>query len=187
MPFNTGGQDKSLKTCIACAVLRAEAILKLECTCRVLRPGQYSQQQLNYLQKCNSDKLQGIAGPFGVLVKFQFNQQQRLEMVARGKPFRMNDFMSTFEEEFGQPTFVEQSIMVPGGTLCPVPLWSLSFPEELLQFARGQLQVPVLVHRHMPTHPARSFACTVEMMLCCKIRGLANSRCVLNLCLHAYV
>ena len=115
--------------------------LTTPCMCRALRPGQYSQQQLMYLQKCCSDELRGIAGPFGVRVLFQFNQQQRLEMVARGKPFRMNDFLSSFEEKFGQPNFVERSIMVPCGTLCPVPLHNLPFPKALLDFARGQLQV----------------------------------------------
>lgn len=158
-----------------CCLLKL--LLKLECTCRVLRPGQYSQQQLNYLQKCSSDKLQGIAGPFGVLVKFQFNQQQRLEMVARGKPFKMNDFMSTFEEKFGQPTFVEKSITVPRGALCPAHLWSLDFPEALLQFARGQLQVLVFANRHMSSHFAQMIACTAEMMLCCKIGRVVDSRC----------
>ena len=98
-----------------------------------------------YLEKCNSDKLRSIAGPFEVLVSFQFNKQQRFEMVARGKPFRMNDFMSSFEENFGQPSFVERIILVPCSTLCPVPLHNLPFPKALLEFAKGQLQVCFLI------------------------------------------
>ena len=85
--------------------------------------------------------LRGIAGPFGVFVQFEYIQQQQLEMVARGKPLNLNNFLSSFEENFGQPNFVEQSFMVPRGTLCPVPLWSLRFDMHLLEFAQGHLQV----------------------------------------------
>ena len=51
------------------------------------------------------------------------------------------DFLSSFEEKFGQPSFVERSILVPCNTLCPVPLHNLPFPKALLDFANGQLQV----------------------------------------------
>lgn len=62
-------------------------------------------------------------------------------MVARGKPFKLNDFLSSFEEQFEPPNFVERSITVPCQALCPLPLGSLHYPGPLLDFARGQLQV----------------------------------------------
>ncbi|KAL3130378.1 poly ADP-ribose polymerase [Trebouxia sp. C0009 RCD-2024] len=106
----------------------------------VLRPRQYSRQQLMYLVMYSSDKLRGIAEPFGVHIEFKSNQQQQLQMVARGKPFKMNDFLTSFDEQFEQPNFVERGIIVPCTTLCPIPFRSLHHPGALLAFAKGQLQ-----------------------------------------------
>lgn len=111
------------------------------CLCRELRPRQYTQQQLMYIERCCMNKLQSIAGPYGVRVVFRFNQQQRFEIIARGKPVRLNDILNSFEDKFGQPAIVERTVQMPCGTLCPVPLGTLPFPNHLLQFARGQLQV----------------------------------------------
>ena len=140
--------------------------------CRALRPGQYSRQQLMFLEKCNSEKLRSIAGPFRVKFEFWFNQQQQFEMVARGKPFRMNDFLNSFEEKFGQPSFVERSFIVPLSALCPVPLHNLPFPKALLDFAKGQLTVCFSL-------AAMSECVCVYLETCCRTMARRIAHCTL--------
>ena len=107
---------------------------------RVLQPGQYTAQQLLFLQCCRADALRDAAWPFGVRIHFQF-RQQTLEMVAKGKPVKMNDFLSAFEDKFAHPAFVQRTIPVSSSTVCPVPLGALHFPKELLEFVKSHLQV----------------------------------------------
>jgi len=109
--------------------------------CRVLQPGQYSPQQLLFLQRCRADALRDVAWPFGVCMHFQFNRQQTLEMVAKGKPVKMNGFLSAFEDKFDQPAFVQRTIPVSSSTVCPVPLGALHYPKDLLEFVKSHLQV----------------------------------------------
>ena len=116
-----------------------------------------------YLEK--SGKLKSIGEPFGVRIRLEFNQQQKLEMRAIGKPIKMNDFLSSFEDKLGQPVFVEQTVAIASSILCPVPLSNLPFPAPLLHFARDQLKVP------LPS------VLSVLSDMVCLLLTMINSRC----------
>ena len=94
-----------------------------------------------YLERCKNDALRSMAAPFGVTIQFRFTQYQNLQMVAKGKPVRMPDFLSIFEDSFGQPVILERTVEVACGTVSPVPLRQLVFPPTLLQFVATYLLV----------------------------------------------
>lgn len=94
-----------------------------------------------YLERCKRDALRSMAAPFGVTIQFKFTQQQSLQMVAKGKPVRMNDFCSSFEDSFGQPVIIERTVEVACSTVSPVHLKHVVFPPTLLHFVGTYLQV----------------------------------------------
>ena len=94
-----------------------------------------------YLERCKRDALRSMAAQFGVTIQIKFTQQQNLQMVAKGKPVRMNDFCSSFEDSFGQPVIVERTVEVACSNVSPVHLRYVVFPPTLLHFVTGYFQV----------------------------------------------
>lgn len=62
-------------------------------------------------------------------------------MIAKGKEVKMNDFLTNFEEKFGQPKFFQTDVPVYTSTISPCALLHVVFPQELLDFARARMQV----------------------------------------------
>ena len=53
----------------------------------------------------------------------------------------MNDFLSSFEDSFGQLDIVERQLQVPCSAVSPVPMRALIYPPQLLLFVENHLQV----------------------------------------------
>ena len=94
-----------------------------------------------FLQKCRTHQLQEVGAPHGVRIRFKFNLDQRLQMMAIGKPVNMNDFLSSFEDKLGHLDIEERTVQMRARSISPVVLGELPNPPQLLDFAKRTLQV----------------------------------------------
>ena len=133
-------------------------------------------QHLMFLQKCRAHQLHDSSAPHGVKIRFEFGQNQRLQMVATGKPVRMNDFLSKFEDSFGQPSIVDRAVPMRARSLSPMLLEALPDPPKLLGFAKQNLQVLSMLADVLPTHKHVWFV-KLEGLETCNLNSLScNAR-----------
>ena len=105
-----------------------------------------------FLQKCRAHQLHDSSAPYGIKIRFEFGQDQRLQMLATGKPMRMNDFLSKFEDSLGQPSIAERTVPMRARSLSPMLLGALPNPAKLLGFAKQNLQVVFVLADVSPMH-----------------------------------